>query len=262
MKFSKKADLKEYSNEATKGINDFIIQNPKIMSVVIDAAKRATDEKSFTDWLQEALTGEGMEEGVRKEVKWEELGWAWFNTVNRETTEPTSTDIIEQLPTLDKPKKIDELLEQLSIEQDDTKKEKIKQHIERIKRAKLLKADFPTPPPQEDPGSKEISVYDPAYSFLVRLVKLVSKEFPQAIPEIKQLAEQHPFKTVADIEYLTTQIWNLATTKYNIPREWLISKLPEKKGSLNKKADMGKFWIYPDGDYEQINEDSEHQDWL
>src|SRR5271157_4041582 len=119
MKFSKrdiKADLKEYSNEATKGINDFIVQHPKVMEVVIDAAKRTTDEKSFTDWLQEALTGEGMEEGVRKEVKWEELGWAWFNTVNRETTEPTSTDVVEQLPTLDKPKKIDELLEQLSVE--------------------------------------------------------------------------------------------------------------------------------------------------
>jgi len=97
MKFSKKADLKEYSNEETRGINDFIIQHPKVMEVVIDAAKRATHEKSFTDWLQEALTGEGMEEGVRKEVKWEELGWAWFNTVNRETTEPTPTDIIEKL---------------------------------------------------------------------------------------------------------------------------------------------------------------------
>ena len=139
MKFSKKADLKEYSNEATKGINDFIVQHPKVMEVVIDAAKRAIDEKSFTDWLQEALTGEGMEEGVRKEVRWEELGWAWFNTVNRETTEPTSTDVIEKLPTLDKPKKIDELLEQLSIETDPAKKEKIKQHIERIKRGSLNK---------------------------------------------------------------------------------------------------------------------------
>lgn len=138
----KKADLKEYSNEETKGINDFIIQHPKVMEVVIDAAKRATDEKSFTDWLQEALTGEGMEEGVRKAVRWEELGWAWFNTVNRETTEPTSTDVIEKLPTLDKKKKLDDLLDSLSVETDPQKKEQIKQHIERIKRAKLLRADL------------------------------------------------------------------------------------------------------------------------
>jgi len=135
----KEADLKEYSNEETKGINDFIIQHPKIMEVVIDAAKRATDEKSFTDWLQEALMGEGMEEGVRKAVKWEELGWAWFNTVNRETTEPTSTDIIKNLPTLDKSQKLDALLDQLSAETDPQKKERIKQHIERIKNASLNK---------------------------------------------------------------------------------------------------------------------------
>ena len=107
------------------------------MEVVIDAAKRATDEKSFTDWLQEALTGEGMEAGVRNVVRWEELGWAWFNTVNRETTEPTSTDIIEKLPILDKNQRINELLDQLSAETDPQKKEQIKQHIERIKNASL-----------------------------------------------------------------------------------------------------------------------------
>ena len=245
MKFSKKdikADLKEYSNEATKGINDFIVQHPKVMEVVIDAAKRATDEKSFTDWLQEALTGEGMEEGVRKEVKWEELGWAWFNTVNRETTEPTSTDVIQNLPTLDKPKKIDELLEQLSIETDPDKKEQIKQHIERIKRGSLKQADElgePAKPyPPEEEGKQEISIYHPAYEFLVRLIKLLSKTVPEAIPEIKQISQSSPFKTVDDIGDLTAKIWTLATTKYNVPREWLISKLPEKKikGSLDKKA--------------------------
>jgi hypothetical protein len=243
MKFSKKADLKEYSNEATKGINDFIIQHPKVMSVVIDAAKRATDEKSFTDWLQEALTGEGMEEGVRKEVKWEELGWAWFNTVNRETTEPTSTDIIEQLPTLDKPKKIDELLEQLSIETNPAKKEQIKQHIERIKRAKLLKADVLGDPifpiqPAIDRGQREVSLFDPEYEFLVKLIKLISKASPEAIPEIKALSR--PFHTIDDVGDLTAKIWTLATTKYNIPRNWLIKQLPEKKGSLKEAYDLNE----------------------
>jgi len=88
----------------------------------------------------------------------------------------------------------------------------------------------------EDPGSKEISKYDNEYIFLVRLVKLLGKEAPEALPEIKKLSLEHPFKTITDIEYLTTQIWNLAVTKYQIPREWLIKSLPEKKGSLNKKA--------------------------
>ncbi len=52
---------------------------------------------------------------------------------------PTEEELVnvEQLPTLDKPKKIDELLEQLSKEIDPAKKEQIKQHIERIKKASL-----------------------------------------------------------------------------------------------------------------------------
>lgn len=154
----KEADLKEFSNEETKGINDFIIQHPKIMRVVIDASKRATDEKSFTDWLQEALTGEGMEEGVRKAVNWTELGWAWFNTVYRETTEPTSTDIIDKLPTLNKSKKLDELLDQLSIEKDPQKQEQIKQHIERIKNASLNKQANPETRLWVDPNGKEFPV--------------------------------------------------------------------------------------------------------
>jgi hypothetical protein len=89
----------------------------------------------------------------------------------------------------------------------------------------------------KDPGSEEITKYHPSYEFLVRLVKLVTKEGVPA-QEIKALAEAYPFKTVNDIGDLTAKILTLSTTKYNIPREWLISKLPEKKvkGNLDKKA--------------------------
>jgi hypothetical protein len=173
----KEADLKEYSNEETKGINDFIIQHPKIMEVVIDAAKRATDEKSFTDWLQEALMGEGMEEGVRKAVKWEELGWAWFNTVNRETTEPTSTDIINKLPTLDKSQKLNELLDQLYAETDPQKKEQIKQHIERIKNASLIKQANPPSRFWIAPDGKEFKVFSAGHGAWVRLNKELLSQY-------------------------------------------------------------------------------------
>lgn len=90
--------------------------------------------------------------------------------------------------------------------------------------------------PQEH-GSKEVSVYDKEYDFLKRLALLVSKAAPESIPEIKALSQSHPFKTIDDVGDLAAQIWTLATTKYNIPREWLIKKLPEKKGSL-KTADL------------------------
>lgn len=90
--------------------------------------------------------------------------------------------------------------------------------------------------PQER-GSQEISVYDDAYIFLKKLVMLVGKAVPEAVPEIKALSLQHPFETVDDAGDLAAQIWTLATIKYNIPREWLIKRLPEKKGSL-KHADL------------------------
>lgn len=93
-------------------------------------------------------------------------------------------------------------------------------------------ADLP-----ENRGSKEISIYDDAYIFLKKLVLLVGKAVPESVPDIKALSQAHPFQTVDDAGDLAAQIWTLATEKYNIPREWLIKKLPEKKGSLKTASD-------------------------
>ena len=106
---------------------------------------------------------------------------------------------------------------------------------------KDIKADYLgeplTPYPPEEEGQKEISIYHPSYEYLVKLVKVISKTTPEAIPEIKALSQAFPFKTVDDIGDLTIKIWTLATTKYNIPREWLMKQLPEKEANL-KKADL------------------------
>jgi hypothetical protein len=89
-------------------------------------------------------------------------------------------------------------------------------------------------PTDQDRGSKEVSKYDPSYIFLVTLVKLLVKEgvSPQ---EIKSIAAAHPFVTVDDVGDLTAKLWTLATEKYQIPREWLIKRLP-KNASLDVKA--------------------------
>ncbi len=91
------------------------------------------------------------------------------------------------------------------------------------------------PPAEQDRGSKEISKYDPEYTFLVKLVKLLVKEgvSPQ---EIKSIADAYPFVTVDDVGDLTAKLWTLATTKYQIPREWLIKNLP--KNASQKHADL------------------------
>jgi len=148
MASKKKADLKEYSNQATKAVNDYIISHPAIMERVIDASKEAGSEEPLEEELQILLQGIEDELNLDEDVYWNELAYAWFHTVARD--EPKQLINVDKLPTLDKPKKIDQLLEQLSIETDSQKKEKIKQHIERIKRAKLLKADLW--PSQEQAG--------------------------------------------------------------------------------------------------------------
>lgn len=101
------------------------------------------------------------------------------------------------------------------------------------KKSDIGTPSLPTPP--EERGSKEISKYDPEYIFLVKLIKLITKE---GVPpqEIKALAEQYPFVTIDDIGDLTAKIWSLATQKYQIPGQWLQQRLP-KSASL-KKADL------------------------
>lgn len=91
--------------------------------------------------------------------------------------------------------------------------------------------------PAIDRGQREVSKYDPEYEFLVKLVRLISTTTPEAMPEIKALSQAFPFHTIDDVGDLTAKIWTLATTKYNIPRNWLINNLPEKSASL-KKADL------------------------
>jgi hypothetical protein len=84
----------------------------------------------------------------------------------------------------------------------------------------------PEVPTEQERGSKEVSKYDPEYSFLVTLVKLLVKEgvSPQ---EIKSIAAAYPFVTIDDVGDLTAKLWTLATEKYHIPREWLIKRLPK-----------------------------------
>jgi hypothetical protein len=239
-KFSKKdikADLKEYSNQVTKRVNDYIVSHPNVMHEVILAANSLKNEDELYFWMQETL--ERNTPDIRRVwldapgndiVNWKELAYAWFNTVKRDEALPGEFSI-EQLPILDKKKKLDELLDQLSKEIDPTKKEQIKQHITRIKNAKLLRADeLGEPISTYDPGrgQQEISKYSPEYQWLMKLITTVVKAGVPPV-EIKQLAESFPFVTVDDIGDLAAKIWTLATEKYNIPREWLIKKLPEKK---------------------------------
>ena len=277
--FSKKtikADLKEYSNQVTKLVNDYIVSHPNIMHEVILAANSLKNENELYFWMTETL--ERNTPDIRKVwleapgddvVNWHELAYAWFNTINRNEALPGEFSI-ENLPILDKKKKLDELLDSLSKETDPTKQEQIKQHITRIKNAKLLKAKSrygeeaicnycgkwqPTDltpqqleemdwkcdeckakepisqeviPLEQDRGQKEISKFDPEYEFLTKLINVVVKAGvnPQ---DIKELTLQNPFVTVDDAGNLAAKIWTLATEKYQIPREWLIKKLPEKK---------------------------------
>lgn len=106
----------------------------------------------------------------------------------------------------------------------------------------ILGAEFqtdlmaPEAPIKKEYGDKEVTKYDPAGEFLIKLVKLVIKEgVPQE--EVMALANAFPVATVDEAGDLAAKVWTLATTKYKIPREWLIKKLPEAKASLNKKAD-------------------------
>lgn len=102
----------------------------------------------------------------------------------------------------------------------------------------ILAAEFKTDleAPPVEPGQKEVTKYDPAGEFLIRLVKLVIKEgVPQE--EVMALANAFPVATVDEAGDLASKIWTLATTKYKIPREWLIKKLPEAKAALNRTAD-------------------------
>src|ERR1017187_5367684 len=107
---------------------------------------------------------------------------------------------------------------------------------------KEIKADYLgepiSPYPSEGSGKQEISIYRPSYEYLVKLVKTITSVAPGAAQDIKNLASQHPFKTVDDIGDLTIQIWTLATTKYGIPREWLVKNLPEKKGSKTASSNI------------------------
>jgi hypothetical protein len=87
----------------------------------------------------------------------------------------------------------------------------------------------------EQRGAKEIDKHDPEYTFLVKLVKLLTAE---GVPpqEIKSIADAYPFVTVDDVGDLAAKLWTLATEKYNIPREFLLSKLP-KNASLKIASD-------------------------
>ena len=110
---------------------------------------------------------------------------------------------------------------------------------------KTIKAEIPERPrykydPQpydqaEERGKKEVSQYDEEYEFLIKLIKLISKAAPEAVPEIKALSQSFPFVTIDDVGDLAAKIWTLATEKYNIPRDWLIEKL-DKHANLVKKA--------------------------
>ena len=50
----------------------------------------------------------------------------------------------------------------------------------------------------ENRGDKEITKFDPEFDFLKKLVNLVGKVAPEAIPDIKALSQQHPFVTIND----------------------------------------------------------------
>jgi protein-tyrosine-phosphatase len=117
----------------------------------------------------------------------------------------------------------------------------------------------PAPTIPEERGSKEISTTDPEYKWLLRLVNLVTKAGVPA-QEIKTLSQAHPFVTIDDAGDLAAQIWTLATEKYNIPREWLIKKLPERKASLNKKSKMLEVSPYGGGpDFPVFINPTEHE---
>jgi len=94
----------------------------------------------------------------------------------------------------------------------------------------------PTPP--ENRGQKEITKFDPEFEWLLKLVNVAIKAGVPA-SEIKALSQSHPFKTIDDAGDLAAQIWTLATEKYQIPREYLIKKLPEKRSSLKTAYEGG-----------------------
>jgi len=87
----------------------------------------------------------------------------------------------------------------------------------------------------EERGKKEITQFDPEYTFLLKLIKLVTSKGVPA-QEIQAISKAYPFVTVSDVGDLATKIWTLATEKYGIPREFLLENLP-KNASL-KVADQ------------------------
>jgi len=100
----------------------------------------------------------------------------------------------------------------------------------------ITAANEPLSPEQQsiERGQKEISKYSPEYTFLVKLVQIVTKEGVPA-SEIKAIAHAYPFQTIDDLGDLTAKVWTLATQKYNIPSEWLAKRLP-KNASLKTAA--------------------------
>lgn len=85
-------------------------------------------------------------------------------------------------------------------------------------------------------GDKPITKYDPEFEFLSRLITLVVKQ-GVSVQEIKALSDAYrPLTTVDQAGDLAAQIWTLATTKYGIPREWLIKRLPESKRTASKNV--------------------------
>jgi hypothetical protein len=101
----------------------------------------------------------------------------------------------------------------------------------------------------ENKGQKPITKFSPEFEWLLKLVNVIAKAAPEAVPEIKALAQSHPFKTIDDAGDLAAQIWTLAVEKYGIPREWLMKKLPEKKSSLNVKSYTDGYSTENDAEY-------------
>lgn len=102
--------------------------------------------------------------------------------------------------------------------------------------ASTFKDDLLEAPAPVEHGSKEVSKYEPEGEFLMRLVDLLVKEGVSQ-EDLIALVNAHPVVTIDDAGDLAAQLWTLATTKYKIPREWLMRKMPDIKGHLTKKAD-------------------------
>ena len=98
----------------------------------IDPKVIAAELKEYGAWDEKELADH--EENLQR------LVWIAGADVSEHEFEEENKEVdvdIQGLPTLDKTQRIDELLEQLSVEIDPQKKEQIKQHINRIKMASL-----------------------------------------------------------------------------------------------------------------------------